>query len=109
VGRPVKWSGELHLMIRERTAQARTETWGRVDMEELFGVGRVTSQTLIKAIEEVQPVGGAYFVERSSRLSFLDALIESPDFDQAFRSPVREADAPLVLNRCELLDDMMRT
>ena len=109
MGRPVKWSGELHLMIQERNAQARTETWGRVDMEELFGVGRVTSQTLIKAIEEVQPVGGAYFVERSSRLSFLDALIESPDFDQAFRSPVREADAPLVLNRCELLDDMMRT
>jgi hypothetical protein len=84
VGRPVKWSRELHLMIRERAAQARTEAWGRVDMEELFGVGRVTAQTLIKAIEEVQPVGGAHFVERSSLLSLLDAMIEAPELDQAF-------------------------
>jgi hypothetical protein len=28
-------------------------------MEELFGVGRVTAQTLMKAIGEVQSVGGA--------------------------------------------------
>jgi hypothetical protein len=93
LGRPVKWSRELH-SIRERAALARTETWGRVDMEELFGVGRATAQTLMKAVGEVQPVGGAHFVERSSLLSFLDAMIDAPDFDQAFRSRVLEADAP---------------
>ncbi len=93
MGRPVKWSRELH-SIRERAALARTETWGRVDMEELFGVGRATAQTLMKAVGEVQPVGGAHFVERSSLLSFLDAMIDAPDFDQAFRSRVLEADAP---------------
>jgi hypothetical protein len=48
----------------------------------------------MKAIGEVQPVGGAHFVERSSLLSFLDAMIEAPDFDLALRSRVREADAP---------------
>jgi hypothetical protein len=48
----------------------------------------------MKAIGEVQPVGGAHFVERSSLLSFLDAMIDAPDFDQAFRSRIREADAP---------------
>ncbi len=93
MGRPVKWSRELH-SIRERAALARTETWGRVDMEELFGVGRATAQTLMKAVGEVQPVGGAHFVERSSLLGFLDAMIDAPDFDQAFRSRVLEADAP---------------
>ncbi len=93
MGRPVKWSRELH-SIRERAAHARTETWSRVDIEELFGVGRATAQTLMKAIGEVQPVGGAHFVERSSLLGFLDAMIVAPDFDQAFRDRVREADAP---------------
>jgi hypothetical protein len=93
MGRPVKWSRDLH-SIRERAAHARTETWGRVDIEELFSVGRATAQTLMKAIGEVQPVGGAHFVERNSLLGFLNAMIDAPDFDQAFRSRVREADAP---------------
>lgn len=93
MGRPVKWSRNLHY-IRERAAHARTETWGRIDIEELFGVGRATAQTLMKAIGEVQPVGGAHFVERSFLLSFLDTMIDAPDFDQALRSRVREADTP---------------
>jgi hypothetical protein len=93
MGRPIKWSRDLH-SIRERAAHPRTETWGRLDIEELFGVGGATAQTLMKAIGEVQPVGGAHFVERSSLLSFLDTIIDAPDFDQAFRSRVREADAP---------------
>lgn len=93
MARPVKWSRDLH-SIRERAAHARTETWGRLDIEQIFGVGRATAQTLMKAIGEVQPVGGAHFVERSSLLSFLDAMIDAPDFDLALRSRVREADAP---------------
>ena len=51
-------------------------------------------QTLMKAIGEVQPVGAAHFVERDSLLSFLDAMIDAPDFDQAFRDRVRVADLP---------------
>jgi hypothetical protein len=93
MARPVKWSRDLH-SIRERAAHARTETWGRLDIERLFGIGRATAQTLMKAIGEVQPVGGAHFVERSSLLSFLDAMIDAPDFDLALRSRVREADVP---------------
>ena len=38
MARPVKWSRDLH-PIRERAAHARTETWGRLDIERLFGVG----------------------------------------------------------------------
>lgn len=52
MGRPVKWSRELH-SLRECAAHARTETWGRLDIEQLFGVGRATAQTLMKAIGEV--------------------------------------------------------
>jgi hypothetical protein len=93
MARPVKWSRDLH-SIRERAVNARTETWGRVDIERLFGVARATAQSLMKAVGEVQPVGGAHFVERTSLLGFLDAMIEAPDFDEAFRSRMREADAP---------------
>lgn len=64
------------------------------DMEELFGVGRATARTLMEAIGEVQPVGGAHFVARSSLLGFLDAMIDAPKFDQACRSRVLETDEP---------------
>ncbi len=93
MSRPVKWSRDLH-PIRERARHAATETWSRVDIERLFGVGRATAQSLMKAIGEIQPVGGAHFVERATLLSFLDALIEAPDFDEAFRARTREAEAP---------------
>ena len=93
MARPVKWSRDLHL-IRERAGLSRTETWGRSDVERLFGVGRATAQTLMKAIGEVQPVGGAHFVERASILDFLDAMIDAPDLDQALRARIREAASP---------------
>lgn len=98
MGRPIKWSRDLN-SIHERAAHSRTETWGRVDIEGLFGVGRATARTLMKAIGEVQPVGGAHSVERSSLLNFLNAMIANamiaaPNSDEAFRSRVREADAP---------------
>ncbi|AXC16117.1 hypothetical protein ACPOL_6935 (plasmid) [Acidisarcina polymorpha] len=89
----MKWSRDLY-PIRERAANARTETWGRLDIERLFGVGRASAQGLMKAIGEVQPVGRAHFVERTSLLGFLDAMIAAEDFDEAFRSRMREADAP---------------
>jgi hypothetical protein len=93
MARPVKWSRDLH-PIRERAVLSRTETWGRSDIERLFDVGRATAQTLMKAIGEVQPIGGAHFVERASLLGFLGALISAPDFDEALRARIRKADAP---------------
>lgn len=93
MARPVKWSRDLHL-IRERAARYRTETWGRKDIERLFAVGRATAQTLMKAIGEVQPIGGAHFVERASLLGFLEAMIDAPDLDEALRVRIREAGAP---------------
>jgi hypothetical protein len=91
--RPVKWSRDLH-PIRERAAHSRTETWSRKDIEGLFDVGRATAQTLMKAIGEVQSVGAAHFVERSSLLAFLEEMILAPSVDEALRQRVLEADAP---------------
>lgn len=93
MGRPVKWSRDLH-SIRERAAHDRTETWGRKDIERLFGVGRATAQSLMKAVGEVQPVGGAHFVERSSLLGFLDEMLAAPELEAALRERLLEAAAP---------------
>ena len=91
--RPVKWSRNLHL-IRERAANSRIETWSRIDLENLFSVGRATAQTLMKAIGEIQAVGGAHFIERPSLLSFLDAMIEAPSVEQALQARMLEAEPP---------------
>ena len=60
----------------------------------LFDVGRATAQTLMKAIGEIQSVGAAHFVERSSLLAFLDEMIEAPSVEEALRQRVLEAEAP---------------
>lgn len=89
--RPVKWARDLHL-LRERASRSRTETWSRQDIEALFGVGRATAQTLMKAIGEVQSVGAAHFVERHCLLSFLDEMIKAPSVDEAMRARLAEAE-----------------
>lgn len=93
MARPVKWSRDLH-PIRERAARARTETWSRQDIEALFGVGRASAQSLMKAIGEVEVVGGAHFVERPALLGFLDAMTRAPSVEEALRQRLLEAEAP---------------
>ena len=90
MARPVKWSRDLHT-IRDRATRSRTETWSRVDLEQLFGVGRATAQMLMKAIGEIQSVGGAHFVERSSLLSFLNVILEAPSVEEGLRTRMLEA------------------
>ncbi|MGI4827153.1 MAG: hypothetical protein ACRYFU_03035 [Janthinobacterium lividum] len=94
MARPVKWSRDLHA-IREKAARSRAETWSRVDLEHLFGVGRATAQMLMKAIGDLQVVGGAHFVERTSLLRFLDAMIAAPSVDEALRARMLEAEPAL--------------
>lgn len=91
--RPVKWSRDLHL-LRERAERSKTETWSRQDIERLFNIGRASAQSLMKAIGLVQSVAGAHFIERSSLLSFLDAMIAAPSVEEGLRLRLLEADAP---------------
>lgn len=93
MARPVKWSRDLH-PIRERASGSRTETWSRADLEHLFGVGRATAQTLMKAIGGVSTVAGAHFIERPTLLQFLDAMIKAPSVDDALRVRVAGAEPP---------------
>lgn len=93
MARPVKWSRDLH-RLRERASRSRTETWSRTDLEELFGIGRASAQSLMKAIGEVQAVGGAHFVERPALLVFLDAMIAAPSVEEALRARMAEAEPP---------------
>jgi hypothetical protein len=93
MARPVKWSRDLHA-IRERAAHSRTETYARADIERLFDVGRVSAQTLMKAIGEVQPIGSAHFIERSSLLEFLTTMIDAPSIDEALRQRLLDASPP---------------
>jgi hypothetical protein len=85
LARPVKWSRDVH-PIRERAARSRTETWSRQDIERLFGISRASAQNLMKAIGEVQAVGGTHFVGRASLLSFLDQMTGADSVDTALRS-----------------------
>jgi hypothetical protein len=91
--RPVKWSRDAH-PIRDRAGRSRTETWARSEIEKLFSIGRASAQSLVKAIGEVQTVGGSHFVDRSSLLSFLDARIAADSVETALRNRLLEAEAP---------------
>lgn len=93
MARPVKWVQDLY-PIRERVSKSRIETWSRQDIEHLFGVGRATAQTLMKAIGEVQAVAGAHFIERQSLLLFLDEMIAAPAVEHALRTRLLTAEPP---------------
>jgi len=109
LARPVKWSRDVH-PIRERAARSRTETWSRQDIERLFGISRASAQNLMKAIGEVQAVGGSHFVDRASLLAFLDQMVAADSVDEALRSKHESAEPvprPSTL-RLSLPEDLRR-
>ena len=57
-------------------------------------MGRATAQMLMKAVGEIQPVGGAHFAERPALLSFLDAMIAAPSVEEGLRNRRLEAAPP---------------
>ena len=86
-----QWALELHL-LRERALKSRTETWSRQDLEHLFSVGRATAQSLMKAIGEVQSVGGTHFIARASLLEFLDQMVKADSVEDAYREKLTGAE-----------------
>lgn len=91
LGRPVKWTRDVY-PIRDRAAHSRTETWSRTDIEDLFGIRRASAQILMKAIGNVQSVGGAHFVDRICLLNFLEGIITADSVDEALRLKVMAAE-----------------
>lgn len=90
MARPVKWSRDLY-PIRDRAERSRTETWSRQDIAQLFDVGRASAQTLMKAIGDVQDLGGTHFVDRASLLAFLNEMIQADSVERALRSRYERA------------------
>lgn len=90
MARPVKWSRDLH-PIRERALRSATETWSRQDIEHLFDIGRASAQNLMKAIGEVQTIGGTHFVDRTSLLGFLNEMGAADSLEDALRSRLDKA------------------
>lgn len=90
MARPLRWARDLH-PIRERVTRSRTETWSRKDVEVLFGVSRVTAQTIMKAVGDRETVAKAHFIERSSLLEFLNEMIAAPSPEQAMRQRLETA------------------
>lgn len=88
--RPIKWSRDVHA-IRERAGRSKTETWSRQDLERLFEVGRASAQTLMKAVGEVQTVGGAHFVDRAYLLDFLDEMVAADLVEEALSRRLERA------------------
>jgi hypothetical protein len=93
MGRPVKWSRDLH-PIRERLSRIRQELLSRQEIEALFQVGRVSAQSLMRAIGEVQSIGAAHFVERTAVLAFLDEMLAAQSVADGLRAKVRAAEPP---------------
>ena len=107
--RPVQWSRDLH-QLREKAGHSRTETWSRQDIERLFGISRPSAQNLLKAIGRVQTVGAAHFVDRSSLLEFLDAMIGADSVEAALQQRLAAAEPPPKPKalRVSLPDDLRR-
>jgi hypothetical protein len=78
--RTLSWRNRLH-EIAERVCNSAIETWTRQDLEAIFEIRRVSAQTLMKAIGEIQSIGGKHFVSRAALLEFLEdvEVAESPE------------------------------
>ena len=91
MARTVSWRHHADA-IAERVRRSVTESWTRRDLERVFGVGRATAQSLMRAIGEVQNVGGTYLVARAAILRYLEEVRTAPDLTLAHRERLQLAE-----------------
>ncbi|RZU29810.1 hypothetical protein [Edaphobacter modestus] len=85
MGRQIKWRHEIHT-IASSVRNSQTETWTRRDIERVFCVSRGSAQTIMRAVGEIQDLGGKHVVSRASLLSYLDVLITADDLGLEHRA-----------------------
>lgn len=78
MSRKLKWRHDLHLIF-QRAKNSKTETWKRTDIEDLFNVSRPSAQTIMRAIGEIDNIGGVYTLPRAALLTYLERMIEADD------------------------------
>jgi hypothetical protein len=93
MARKLKWRHDLH-RITETVRRSKTETWTRIDLEDLFGVSRASAQSIMRAIGGIEPLGTLHTISRPSLLSYLEGLIQAEDIELAHRNRVQNFDPP---------------
>jgi hypothetical protein len=84
MARTLSWRPHIHA-IRDHVRKSHIETWVRKDIERVFGIKRVSAQSLMKAVGELNDVAGRHIVSRDSLLSYLQALLDSEDIELTHR------------------------
>jgi hypothetical protein len=74
--------------IRKRVENSVIETWTRKDIEAVFEIKRTVAQLLMKAIGEIQNIGGVHLIDRNSLLAFLDQIDHSENPEIAHREKI---------------------
>jgi hypothetical protein len=87
LARTVSWRHRLP-EIKQRIQNSVTETWSRKDVESVFEIKRAAAQLLIKAVGEIQNIGGTHLVDRASLLRFLESLEQSDNLETARRERI---------------------
>jgi hypothetical protein len=87
MARTLKWRARVP-EIRLRVEHSVIETWTRRDVEDLFALKRAAAQLLMKAIGEVQNIGGTHLIERNSLLAFLDQIERAENPEAARREKI---------------------
>jgi hypothetical protein len=84
MARTISWRDRVPELCQQVTNSV-IETWTRKDLERVFDLKRASAQLLMKAIGDVQSIGGTHMVSRNAILSFLETLYTSNDPESARR------------------------
>jgi hypothetical protein len=87
LARTLSWRHRLP-EIKQRVQNSVTETWARKDIESVFEIKRAAAQLLMKAIGEIQNIGGTHLVDRASLLRFLESLEQADNPETARRERI---------------------
>jgi hypothetical protein len=87
MARTLKWRNRIE-EIRQRVENSVIETWSRRDLESVFELKRAAAQQLMKAIGEVQNIGGVHLVDRNALLAFLAQIKQADNPETARREKV---------------------
>lgn len=87
MARTLKWRNRIE-EIRQRVENSVIETWSRRDLENVFELKRAAAQQIMKAVGEVQNIGGVHLVDRSALLAFLDQIKQAANPETARREMV---------------------
>jgi hypothetical protein len=91
MARTLKWRDRVR-EIRDRVKNSVVETWSRRDIENVFDLKRAAAQQLMKAIGDVQNIGGVHLVDRNSLLAFLDQIDQADNPEAARREKLQLAE-----------------